>query len=291
MSMKRAGLLGSLLVASLASSAIGSEKGAAVDSFEPDDDFLSATFLAGFDFLTDGPLIEDQQHFFDGVDDEDWVSSAQTFNYPTAWVGDDPNTTLTVRACDGVCDAGPDLLALNVAVFDETLIDNPAAAPLFEMNACPGTLGDLAARAFPNDLADKFYFIRVRECGGQFGASLPYRLILSRDSVGIDIHIISGRVTVMNSASQRVPVAPLAVVTTDFNDLTYSNPATGEFQLAVLAANPSSGTPIPNLQLSAGLPSLFEQGLDVHTVTVTGLSDGGTSFVELQLNLFRSGFE
>jgi len=257
-----------------------------LDSFEPDDTFLEGTFLTGFDFLTDGPLVVDQQHWFHDNTDQDWVMFTQTFNYPTSWVEDDPNTRLSIRACDGECDAGPDLLTLNVTVFDENFAENPAAQPIVDINACPGIPGDLAERFIPCDLADKVYFVRVRECNGLSGEDLPYNLTLTRDSVGIDIHLITGRVLYMDSASQLVASPPLASLFSNYNDFTFANPTNGEFQVAVLARDFDSGVEVEDLVLTASVPGLGE-----HSQLVSGLVASEETVLDFQLNLFRSGFE
>lgn len=133
----------------------------AQDSFEPDDTPVQATFLEGFDFLTDGPVVIEQEHTFSNASDVDFTTFASTFNYPTSWSGSDPNTRLFLQVCDGACDDVADL-SISVELFNFDLIANPAAAtPVFAINACPGGVSDEQQRELPNFPDDETLFVRV----------------------------------------------------------------------------------------------------------------------------------
>lgn len=261
----------------------------AQDAFEPDDTPVQATFLEGFDFLTNGPVVIEQEHTFSDASDVDFTTFATTFNYPTSWSGSDPNTRLYLQVCDGACDDVADLF-ISLELFDFDLIADPAnATPVFAINPCPGGISDEQERELPNFPQDETLFVRVTECSGN-GAGRPYRLLLTRDAVGIDLHKISGTVGFLDGSSQLQPAPAFVVITSNYNDFTFANPVTGAYALGVLSRDFQSGADIADLELTA---QVFgnDQDFDIQTQAVTGLTAADEQIVNFQLNIFLNGFE
>ncbi len=257
------------------------------DSYEPDPTPDQGPFLEGFDFLNDNELFVEHVRNLQSPGDVDWTVFASTFNYPTSWIAAEPNTKLFVQLCQGVCD-GASSASLNLQIFDFDLIESPdTAQPVFELNQCPGQPNDEQEQILPNFVDDETLFVRVSNCGTS--SNVDYRIIFRRMDIGVDLHKVSGSVTMLNAAGQQVPAPAYAVIRSNYNDFTFANPADGTYAIGLIARNVQSGREIEDLQLTVTLfGAPFEAS---QTQAVTNMVAAESQVIDFQLGLFSNGFE
>lgn len=262
------------------------------DSYEPDGLPELGHFVEDFDFYTDdfpgGNQVVEQVRNLGAAGDVDWTIFATTVNYPTnsSWPGA-TNTRLYLQLCQGACD-GIATAALNLQMFDFDLVEFPqTATPVFELNSCPGGLNDEVERELPIFRNDETFFVRVSACDG--ASDVDYRLLLRRNAVGIDLHVVRGTVQMFGDGSQLMPAPAYAVIRSNYNDFTFANPADGTYAIALLANDFNSGQPVTDLDLTV---TLFNAPFEAtQTRPVIGMTPGTAQVIDFTLNLFRNGFE
>jgi len=276
-----AGLVGSALAQPLA-------KGGGADIFEPDPTPDQGPFLAGFDALNNRDATVEHLRSIHAPGDVDWTLFATTYNYPTSWVLAEPNTRLFIQLCQDQCD-GSATAALNLQIFNFDLIESPATAtPVFAVNQCPGLPIDEVERELPNFVDDETLFVRVSDCDAS-GDPVDYRIIFRREEVGIDLHKVTGNITMLNDAGEQVPVPAYAVIRSNYNDFTFANPQDGSYAIGLLSRSPSNSNVITDLELTV---ELFRAPFEAsQTKRVTNMAASETQVINFQLNLFRNGFE
>lgn len=265
-----------------------SPKGGGPDIFEPDPTPDQGPFLAGFDALDNTNATVEHVRSIHTPGDVDWTLFATTYNYPTSWVASEPNTKLFIQLCQDECD-GSATAALNLQIFNFDLIESPATAtPVFQVNTCPGMPIDEVDRQLPNFTDDETLFVRVSDCDTTSSA-VDYRIIFRREEVGVDLHKVTGTVTLLNDAGEPVPAPAYALIRSNYNDFTFANPADGSYAIGLLARNFPSPMEVIDLELTVTLfGAPFEAS---QTQPVTNMLAATTQQINFQLNLFRNGFE
>ena len=96
--------------------------------------------------------------------------------------------------------------------------------------------------------------------------------------------------TLFNDAGGLSPAPAFAVITSNYNDFTFANPADGTFAIGLLSRNPNAPfNDVEDLELTV---TLFRAPFEAtQTKLVTGMTAAESQVINFQLNLFRNGFE
>ncbi len=236
-----------------------------LDRFEVDDTPLSARFP---DSNAADTTRRSDRHWFHSDSDEDWIIFRLN------------NGIFAFDVCEGICGDGSQITP-NVQIFDASRVIDPNAQPLAEFNECepngvPIPVGrEIVDAGLGVTQNSEVVLLRIRECFGLSGNEFPYDVFLNVS----EFNQLGARITGNVSDGDGEPVG--TVIFTSTNQITASNPLSGEYSSLVTA-----GTPIELTVVSENFPeqtvALSPLGpVEIRTVDIVLLGDA----------VFSDGFE
>ncbi|MEM1091031.1 MAG: hypothetical protein AAGI67_11650 [Pseudomonadota bacterium] len=236
-----------------------------LDRFEVDDTPLTARFP---DSNAADTTRRSDRHWFHTADDEDWIIFRLN------------NGIFEFDVCEGICGDGSQITP-NVQIFDATRVVDPNAEPLAEFNECapngvPIPVGrEIVDAGLGITQNSEVVLIRIRECFGLNGNEFPYDVFMNVS----EFNQLGARITGNVSDGDGGPVG--TVIFTSTNQITASNPLSGEYSSLVTA-----GTPIELTVVSENFP---EQTIEVSPLGIVEIRT--VDIVLLGDAVFGDGFE
>lgn len=204
------------------------------DAFEPDNVVFSASVINDDDSVITpiGTGSWSQKHTLHVAGDEDWVIIRLNALGGSGSIA--INSSYVLDVIESPSTGIPQVLALNVQVFDQSRLFDSSAPPVQEFNRCP--------RLPPPEVgipvngvsvflqSDELALVRIKNCLFEDRPDAQYSIVveLLGQAVPSDPGLISGQV--LDQASM-TPV-PFIFVVTNFSSATFSAPGTGEYQIS-----------------------------------------------------------